>query len=149
MDPEMEQLIAELDVMRGSVLKKLAGLDDAAARCELVPSGTNLAGLLQHLTFVESKWFEEIVAGEKANRGRRSMQVDPSVSVADLRREYRKACESSNSILRAIGHANAEITANGKTRNVRWAILAAMNETSRHAGHADILRELVDGRTGR
>jgi hypothetical protein len=49
------------------VLKKLAGLSDEQARRSTVDSGTNLAGLVQHLTFVESLWFEEIVAA--ARRG--------------------------------------------------------------------------------
>ena len=61
--------MAALDDERAGVLKKLAGLSDADARRSTVPSGTNLAGLLQHLTFVESKWFEVIVAGRTAGRG--------------------------------------------------------------------------------
>ena len=43
----------------------------------------------------------------------------------------------------------APVTHNGKTRNLRWAILAVMHETARHAGHADIIREQIDGQTGR
>ena len=149
MKAEVEQLIAELESVRASVLKKLAGLDDAAARREVVPSGTNLAGLVQHLTFVESKWFEEILAGGKATRGSRSMRVDPAVTVADLRREYRAACEASNEILRLLDDPDMTVLVRGKKRTVRWAALAAFNETARHAGHADIIRELIDGRTGR
>jgi hypothetical protein len=64
---EVEQLRAELDGLRAGVLEKLAGLSDADARRSTVDSGTNLAGLLQHLTFVESKWFAEIVA-DRGNR---------------------------------------------------------------------------------
>ena len=81
MTPEVEQLRAALDGLRAGVLKKLAGLSDEDARRSTVDSGTNLAGLVQHLTFVESMWFEEIVAGGKAARGDRSMRVDPSVSL--------------------------------------------------------------------
>jgi len=146
---EIEQLRADLDGLRASVLQKLAGLSDADARRSTVDSGTNLAGILQHLTFVESKWFEEIVAGGTANRGNRSMQVDPSVSLRTLRAEYRAACEASNQIITAIGDANAPVTRDGKTRDLRWAVLAVINETARHAGHADIIRELIDGKTGR
>ena len=146
---EVEQLRAELDGLRAGVLQKLAGLSDADARRSTVDSGTNLAGLVQHLTFVESKWFEEIVAGGTANRGSRSMQVDPAVSLRTLRAEYRAACDASNQIITAIGDADAPVTRDGKTRDLRWAILAVMNETARHIGHADIIREQIDGRTGR
>ena len=149
MTREIEDLRAELDGLRASVLQKLAGLSDAEARRSTVDSGTNLAGLLQHLTFVESKWFGEIVSGGTANRGKRSMHVDPSVSLRTLRAEYRAACEASNQIISAIGDADAPVTRDGKTRDLRWAILAVINETARHAGHADIIREQIDGHTGR
>ena len=70
-------------------LKKLAGLSEADTRRSTVESGTSLAGLLQHLTFVESRSFEEVVAGGTAGRGNRSMEVDPSVSLRKLRADYR------------------------------------------------------------
>src|SRR5262245_41727566 len=149
MTPELEQLRAALDGLRAGVLKKLAGLSDEDARRTTVGSGTNLAGLVQHLTFVESLWFEEIVAGGAAKRGKRSMQVDPSVSLRQLRSDYRAACEASNDIVRSIGDPDAPVTRNGKTHNLRWAMIGVLSETSRHAGHADIIREQIDGRTGR
>ena len=149
MNGELEELIQALDSMRTGVLKKLAGLSDADARRSTVPSGTNVAGLVQHLTFVESMWFEEIVGGGSANRGKRSMQVDPSVSLRQLRADYRAACETSNDIVMSIGDPEAPVTRNGKTHNLRWAMIGVLSETARHAGHADIIREQIDGRTGR
>jgi uncharacterized damage-inducible protein DinB len=145
----VKQLVAALDDQRAGVLNKLAGLSDEDARRSTVESGTNLAGLLQHLTFVESKWFEEIVAGGKAGRGLRSMTVDPSVSLRTLRAEYRAACEASNEIVSALADADAPVTRNGKRHNLRWVLLGVIQETARHAGHADIIREQIDGRTGR
>ena len=149
MTTELEQLGATLDGLRAGVLKKLAGLSEADARRSTVPSGTNVAGLVQHLTFAESNWFEEVVAGGKAKRGKRSMQVDPEVSLKALRADYRAACEASNEIIDAIGDPDAPVTRNGKTRDLRWAILSVIGETARHAGHADIIREQLDGTTGR
>jgi hypothetical protein len=149
MTPEVEQLRATLDGLRAGILKKLAGLADEDARHSTVDSGTNLAGLVQHLTFVESLWFEEIVASGKATRGDRSMRVDPSVSLRTLRADYRAACEASNEIIAAVGDGDAPVSRNGKTHNLRWALLAVIGETSRHAGHADIIREQIDGQTGR
>jgi Protein of unknown function (DUF664) len=145
---EVEELCAALDGLRASFLKKLAGLTEEEARRSTVDSGTNLAGLLQHLTFVESKWFEENVAGRTAT-GTRSMHVDASVSLQGLRAAYRAACERSNEIVAAIGNADVPIKRAAKARNLRGAILAVIEETARHAGHADIIREQIDGQTGR
>ncbi|MGW5188604.1 mycothiol transferase [Kribbella sp. NPDC004138] len=65
---ELEQLTATLDGLRAGVLKKSSGLSEADARRSAVGSGTNIAGLIQHLTFVESLWFKEVGAGGKATR---------------------------------------------------------------------------------
>jgi hypothetical protein len=145
---EVEELRAALDGLRAGFLKKLAGLSDADARRSTVDSGTNLAGLLQHLTFVELKWFGQDVADGTA-KGNRSMQVDASVALQSLRSEYRAACEISNEIITAIGDADAPLKRSGKARTLRGALLAVIEETARHAGHADIIREQVDGQTGR
>jgi len=77
------------------------------------------------------------------------MQVDPEVSLRTLRAEYRAACETSNAIITGIGDPDAPVTRNGKTHDLRWAILAVIGETARHAGHADIIREQLDDTTGR
>jgi uncharacterized protein DUF664 len=149
MEAELEELCSVLDGLRAGVLKKLAGLSEADARRSTVDSGTNVAGLVQHLTFVESLWFEDVVAGGTAGRGLRSMDVAPAVSLRELRAGYRAACEASNRIIEEVGDADAPVVRNGATHTLRWAVLAVIAETARHAGHADIIREQVDGRTGR
>jgi len=147
--PELQALLRALEGERSGVLKKLAGLSDEDARRTTVASGTNLAGLVQHLTFVESMWFEEIVAGGSPSRGVRSMEVDPAVPLRTLRSEYRAACDASNTIIAAVGDASAPVNRNGKVRDLRWVMLTVIEETARHLGHADIIREQIDGRTGR
>ena len=146
---ELEALLATLRSLRSSVLGKLAGLSEEDARRSTVPSGTNLAGLIQHLTFVESLWIEQNVAGRKPSHGKRSMQVDHSVSLPMLRADYRAAGETTDAILRDIGDPHAPLTHKGVTHDLRWAVFAVINETARHAGHADIIREQIDGKTGR
>src|SRR5262245_10727527 len=148
MTPELEQLVSTLEGLREGVLKKLAGLSEEDARRSTVDSGTNVAGVVQHLTFVESKWFEEIVAGRRA-QGERSMTVDPSVSMRTIRTDYRAACEASDEIIRAVGDGEARVSVNRTTSNLRFVMLAVIGETARHAGHADIIREQIDGQTGR
>jgi uncharacterized membrane-anchored protein len=147
--PELKALVANLERTRKGVLEKLAGLSEEDARRSTVPSGTNIAGLVQHLTFVEAKFFEGYAGGGKPTRGDRSMTVDPSVTLRSLRAEYLAACKASNEVITRLGDADAPITQDGKPRDLRWAILAVLGETSRHAGHADILREQIDGKTGR
>lgn len=146
MTTELEQLLARLAALRASVVKKLAGLSETDARRVLVGSGTNLAGLVQHLTFVESKWLGPRSAG-RVGTGSRSMQVAPSVSLRELRANYRAACDASDAMIRAVDDAEAPVKS-GIT-DLRSAILAVIEETARHAGHADIIREQIDGQTGR
>jgi predicted aconitase len=89
------------------------------------------------------------VVGGGAAKGQRSMQVDPAVPLSKLRAGYRAACAESNAIITAIGSADAPVNRNGKVHTLRWAILSVIEETARHAGHADIIREQIDGMTGR
>jgi len=99
-------------------------------------------------SFVESLWFEEIAAGGKAT-GIRSMQVDPATSLRTLRAGYKAACRASDQIMEAIADLDFQVTRNGKTMSLRRVLLVVIGETSRHAGHADIIREQIDGKTGR
>ena len=149
MTSEVEVFIELLDAVRDSVLKKLAGLSEEEARRVLVPSDTNLAGIVQHLAFVEAKWFEQGVAGRKPSRGQRSMTVDRSKTLADLRADYRAACASSNDILRTIDNLERTVRVGSTEQTVRSIICSVLIETARHCGHADIIREQIDGQTGR
>ncbi len=149
MTPELHALLAALEMQRDAVLKKLAGLSEADARRTTVGSGTNLAGLVQHLTFVESRWFEQVAAGRKPSRGARTMAVDSSITLRELRAEYRAACDASNEIIATLGDASARVHDKGNSRDLRAVMLVVIAETARHAGHADIIREQIDGQTGR
>lgn len=149
MTAELDAIVRVLDDLRDGVLDKLAGLSEEDARRSTVPSGTNLAGLVQHLTFVEAKWFEQIVGGGKPTRGKRTMTVDASTTLTDLRSAYRAASETSNEIARGIGDPGATVTVNGKKRDLREVMLGIIEEIARHLGHADIIREQIDGKTGR
>jgi hypothetical protein len=85
------------------------------------------------LTFVESLWLEEIVAGRRGARADKSMNVDPAVSLRTLRTEYRAARTASNEIIVALGDPEAPVTRNGNQRDLRWALLAVIQESARHA----------------
>jgi hypothetical protein len=114
MTREVEQLLRELDGARKGALRKLDGLSEVDARRSTVDSGTNLAGLIQHLTFVGSRWFEHIVGGRSSHHGIRSMQVDPSVSLRELRAAYKASWAVSNEIIKGLGDGDAPLHLNGK-----------------------------------
>jgi hypothetical protein len=149
MTPEIEHLLRSLDGARKGALKKLEGLSEEEARRSTVDSGTNLAGLIQHLTFVESMWFEQVVGGRSSPHGIRSMQVDPAVTLRQLRAAYKASWAVSDGIIKGLGDGDAPVERNGKKHDLRWAIDVVLGETNRHAGHADIIREQIDGTTGR
>lgn len=77
------------------------------------------------------------------------MQVASSVSLRRLRAEYVAACAATDAIVESIGDPAAPIVFDKKHLQLRDVLLVVINETARHAGHADIIREQIDGRTGR
>ena len=151
MTDELNDLRGALDGMRTGVLKKLAGLSAEEARRSTVPSGTNLAGLVQHLTFVESRWFEEIVGRRSAIRGRAiDAGGSDGVPVHASRGLPGGVSRRATRSWTRIGDMDATVyrTGVGPTTCARRC-LSVLGETARHAGHADIIREQIDGRTGR
>ncbi|MEU8816815.1 DinB family protein [Actinoplanes sp. NPDC048796] len=150
-DGEIDTAIAFLDFARESVLKKAEGLSDEQLRSVLVPTGTNLLGLIAHLTAGERYWFAYTMAGETTGEPDFDMAVAAEVSTAEVVAAYRAAIEHSNAIIRAAADTAAPVhhPIDGRFLSLRWVLAHMTSETARHAGHADILRELIDGTTGR
>jgi uncharacterized damage-inducible protein DinB len=149
---ELDTALAFLNFVRSCVLKKLDGLDDDQLRRRLVASETTLLGLVQHLTDGERYWFGHTLAGDRRYADVDfSMVVDADLPVAEVVADYRAAIAESDEHIRAAGAPDA-LTAepvDGKRKTLRWVLTHVTGETTRHAGHADILRELIDGTTGR
>ncbi|WP_433271419.1 DinB family protein [Actinosynnema sp. CS-041913] len=145
---ETEVLRGFLDYLRTVIAMKVDGAPEPQVRTAGVPSGTNLLGLLNHLTFVERSTF----LGEKVTNWRKTFQAAPADSVADVVARYRKTVEQANEVLDGCADLGAPVPRPRPDRpapSVRWALTHLIEETGRHAGHADILRELIDGATGR
>ncbi|MET9211482.1 MULTISPECIES: DinB family protein [unclassified Nocardia] len=143
---EAEVLRGFLDYLRTSVAAKVEGAPEPQARTAAVPSGTNLLGVLAHLTFVERAMF----LGDTVTDWQATFRVAPEDSVGDIVARYRSAVERANDILDGCTDLGAPIPRPGRPApSVRWALTHMIEETGRHAGHADILRELIDGSTGR
>jgi hypothetical protein len=151
-DSELDTALAFLGFARESVLKKTDGLDDEQLRRVLVDTGTNLLGLVQHLTVAERLWFGHHVAGiEPDGPWDFGMDVAAGVEAATVIDSYRSAIKQSERIVHEAGGADTRVVRpiDGRWHTVRWVIAHMTSETARHAGHADILREQIDGITGR
>jgi hypothetical protein len=136
---------------RDAVVDSLDGLDDAQVRTAGVPSGTSLLGIVQHLTGAEAHWFEVVFLGRPERAREKSMSVPPDADVAAIVDEYRAVWARSDEIVNACADLGTLAAALNPGENDHYplrVILAHMiEETARHAGHADILREHIDGRT--
>jgi hypothetical protein len=144
--------MAFLTFARECAIKKVAGLDEERARRVLVPSGTSLLGLVRHLIDGECYWFGYHLTGVGSEPDwDRGMTADAGLSVEDVVARYRAAIAASDQEIRRIGDptAVAALPVDGVVKSLRWTIAHMTSETARHAGHADILREQIDGTTGR
>lgn len=154
---ERALLLGWLDWHRETVHVKCAGLaEEDAWRTPLpAPSLTSVAGLVSHLTAVESYWFERIIAGTDAPVPWTDDDQDPEwrrtpgATLSGRLREYRRQCVVSRSLMAGVdlggmcaGRRHGELVA------VRWVLLHMIEETARHNGHLDAVRELVDGIVG-
>jgi uncharacterized damage-inducible protein DinB len=151
---EKESLRVALDRHRDAVLWKLQGLDDEALRRPMVPSGTSLLGLVKHLAAVEYWWFcltfdrpvEPLPLDDDDPDA--DLRVEPDETTADVLAFYGRARAAAD---RAIAETDLEETGtsgSGNTVTMRWVLIHMVEETARHAGHADIVRELIDSATG-
>jgi hypothetical protein len=145
---EAEILRGFLDYLRAAIAAKVDGAPEPRVRTAAVPSGTNLLGLLNHLTVVERSLF----LGDEVTDWQATFQAAPADSVADVVARYRDAVERANEILDGCTDLGAPVPRSRPDRRaptLRWALAHMIEETGRHACHADILRELIDGTTGR
>ncbi|GAA3772444.1 DinB family protein [Micromonospora maritima] len=148
-------LDAFLDFHRATVLRKARGLPDADARRRLVPSLTTLAGLLKHLTLVEGNWLGRLFAPEPGDvyltsqeEADASFTLGPADTVEALTAAYEAACDRSRAIAARFDLDHVVPHPQLGEVSLRWVLVHLIEETARHAGHADILRELTDGETG-
>lgn len=158
---ERTQLDVMLDFHRDAVVRKVTGLDETEAAASPVASGASLLGLIVHLARVEYWWVSQCFAGidePAADTAGLALGLpgadgpadewDPDgVRLEDATELYRHVCALSRtrtaecSLDTPAAHAFV-------TPTLRWIMLHLIEETARHAGHADVLRELIDGTVG-
>ncbi|GAA4955812.1 DinB family protein [Streptomonospora halophila] len=152
---ERETAEAFLDYLRRVVADKARGLTEEQARRRLVPSRTTVAGLLRHLTLVERNWFQRVVGGRSAaelelplDTADDTWDVPAEATLASLTADYERECARSRETAARFGLDHVFGHEEAERLSLRWILLHMIEETARHAGHADILREQTDGRTG-
>src|SRR3712207_4131814 len=151
---EKRSLHVSLDRHRDVVLWSLEGLNVERLRRPMVPSGTSLLGLVKHLAAFEYSWFCETFGRPTEplplddDDPDADLRVEPEETAADVLAFYARARDAAD---RAIDEIRSEETGTawfGEPVTMRWVLIHMVEETARHAGHVDILRELIDGLPG-
>jgi hypothetical protein len=146
---ELETVLALLQYQRESLARKLTGVSDEAARACFVDSGTSLLWLAKHMTRAETTWFLIRFAG--LDVALPDDTVLPDDSLGDAVAAYRAMWPRVDRIVAdaSLDDLCARPEPALAPVNLRWVLMHLLEETARHAGHADIIRELIDGDTGR
>ena len=151
---EKESLKVALDRHRDAILWKLEGVGDDDLRRPLVPSGTSLLGLVKHLAAVEYGWFCDTFGRPTEplpfddDDPDADLRIEPDETTADILAFYDRARTTADRIIDEIGLEETGMAWFGEPVTMRWVLIHMVEETARHAGHVDILRELIDGMTG-
>ena len=144
---ERELLLSWLEYLRGAVVRKVEGLSDEDGHWtpdgRLIP----LVGIVNHLTHVEWRWIDGGMLGEEVSRHEEEFHPGPELTVDAALAAYRERAGATEATVRSIPTLDAPCL-RGQGRDLRWVLIHLINETARHAGHADAVRELLDGTTG-
>jgi uncharacterized damage-inducible protein DinB len=144
---ERELLLDWLGFLRGAVLRKVEGLTDEDARW--TPDGRliSLLGIVNHLTHVEWRWIDGGMFGNVVSRSEGEFHPGPELPVDAALSAYKERAAATDAAVRSLGSLT-EPCGTIEGTDLRWVLLHLINETARHAGHADATRELLDGTTG-
>lgn len=160
---EATSLLGFLDYQRATLAWKCEGLDAAGLTATVGVSTMTLGGLLKHMAYVEHHWFQRILAGAAPVPTWDTVDWD-----ADPDWDWNSAADDSPEELLALWHAaversrahvaavagdgdvavHAAKTWDDEALNLRWILIHMIEEYARHNGHADLLREAIDGETG-
>jgi hypothetical protein len=128
------------------VIRKVSDLPEGVAREPRVPSGTSPLGLIKHLTGAEAVWLEWAFLGREPFP-QLGMEVAESDTVEGCVAAYRAAGARADAIYEALDDLDAVSVREDRT--LRWILVHTVEETARHAGHMDVMRESIDGAVGR
>jgi hypothetical protein len=146
---ERVTLLALIQYQRDSFVRKVTGVDEAKARQASVGSGTTLLWLTKHMAHAETLWVIRRFAGLDFDLPAESIR--PHDLVDSALATYKAVWSPVNEVIAAASSLDEVCRDVGDEApvNLRWVLMHLLEETARHAGHADILRESIDGTTGR
>ncbi|MDI3420630.1 DinB family protein [Streptomyces luteolus] len=149
---EKESLLASLEQHRDVVLWKVRGLDEEQLRRPLTPTGTSLLTLVKHLACVEYGWlcttFDRPTEPLPDAYGGEDLRIMPGETAEDVIAFYGRARAAANSTVEELELDALGTSWPGEPVSLRWALIHMIEETARHTGHMDIVRELIDGAVG-
>jgi uncharacterized damage-inducible protein DinB len=152
---ERDSLTQQLDFHRATLLRKLEGLDGEPLRRPMTASGLSLLGLVKHLAETEHGWFLKIYGGlpepdlfSSDGDADADFRVGPDETADVVVGQYLRTCERARNVVAAGELDDVVTTPSGAEANLRAILVHMIQETARHNGHADIIREALDGATG-
>ncbi|MEU7181287.1 MULTISPECIES: DinB family protein [Streptomyces] len=158
---ERAMLESWLEFHRATLALKCAGLDDRQLRlASVAPSAMTLLGLVQHLTVVERNWFQRVFAGREAPLGPSpetddGFALDPDRDADEVLTAWRAEVARSRAAIAAASLDDSRALpeqwvalVGSREVSLRWILAHLIEEYARHNGHADLLRERIDGATG-
>ncbi|MBG6180232.1 DinB family protein [Arthrobacter sp. CAN_A1] len=150
---ELTTTLGFLQRQRDLVAWKVGGADDAALRAVATPTGLTLHGLVRHLENVERSWLRDVFAGEQGltfdwtdEDPDGEFHVTPDVPMKRLLQDYAAEAGRCDAVIQAASSLDAVSSRGAYT--LRWILQHLIEETARHLGHIDVLREQADGAVG-
>ena len=155
---EGEGLMSYLEQQRHVLRVAAFGLADEQARATPTPSPLSVGGLIKHCAFVERAWMDNVLERKRTgteNEYESGFRLEPGETLADVFALYREAARETDAVIADIDDLGRPVPIPDapwfpkdiESWSVRWVLLHLIEETARHAGHADIVREAIDGAT--
>jgi|FLOH01.1.fsa_nt_gi uncharacterized damage-inducible protein DinB len=157
---ERDSLLAFLGYFRSVLVRKAAGLDTIQLAATLGPSSLTIGGLVKHMAFVEDHWFHSVLLGNDYPEPWLSADWDtspdwefdtaPNHTPCELLSQFRASVARSDAAIASVGNVDtiAAKQSHGQPTSLRWILVHMIEEYGRHCGHADLIRESIDGETG-
>ena len=160
---EVATIDGYVEFLRATLEWKTAGLTDEQLRARLAPSDLTLGGMLHHLAYVEDYWFGVVLAGRApappwdtvdwAADGDWDWHAAADLDGATIRARWGEAVTRSRAVLAELLTGDDPLAATGRTArgtavSLRYVLVHLVEEYARHAGHADLIRESIDGLVG-
>ncbi|HTN78406.1 MAG TPA: DinB family protein [Acidimicrobiales bacterium] len=151
---ELSGLTMFLDSQRDAILRKTDGVSDDDAKRLPTASSLSLFSIVKHLAYVERRWFQNAVAGNEIPGlwppadPSEELEVRGDETIGSVRALYEQRIAESQAITTRVAEPSAPTHSSAEGLNLRWILLHMIEETARHAGHADVIRETIDGQRG-